>query len=53
MSEEMLEALMELIDAKINEHLSEHIGRERTRAAMIVSEMKQDFIDVFIFGDEE
>jgi len=51
MSEEMLIALLELFEAKIDEKLARHSGDGGLGETIIFSRMKQEFIDVFIFGD--
>jgi hypothetical protein len=51
MSEEQLEALLEVIEAKVNERIGDAFGRDTLLESMRFSELKQEFIDTFIFGE--
>jgi len=52
MTEEMLEALLEVIEAKVIVMIRENDRALGTEELSRYIDLKQDFVDTFIFGDE-
>ena len=52
MTEEEFNQLLVVIEAKINELIGDHLGRDTLHEAVRFSELRQDFINTFIFGEK-